>query len=821
LRFVFPLRKKVQGNDAESVEITDEHEFHKLLTKEPSGTFAVSRNGMWHGGIHISEAGAGQCLDLEGGVRCIADGEVVAWRLNRNYPVSELPAQADMPSIKAPYSTGFALVRHSMEFPRGTKLVFFSLYMHLQDFAGYDGDKKLRRPAYWSPEFKVTAFARDKPYARASGQAAPPEQMGLRVRVTKPDGAPLCILPRGAQFSISERAGDWGKIKDAHGAQPYPPRAGGYAAPAAALGGWAFLGNTNGGPAVDEVMPDTFFDRVVIPPAPIKIKAGELVGHLGRHDSLNQLIANRMVHIEVFSGDDIKAFLKQGRAWISENSHRPDAWEALGLPGDPTILRVDRWTKLYKAANHEGQDAPQTDVIYVAALAELARRKENSYTETEAGPDRRRRWWKVESANVLRHPIIGWVREENFAGGRVTLESAQAWIDFDVFEGAHDPTHTTFVNARAHVDHGLGADVPAPSALEKLNPLMAKVYRAVYQTGDGRQAADELRVACDDPWRALSLSRLIIKHESEWANPAKWKQLVREIENQAGAKALHEAEQMRIEKLVWWDEVKAGVPDLPPPNVFHIHPVGFVGNFFNKFRFTSAQLNRLFPKARDSLLVEIVHELNAHIDFYKLDTPLRRAHFFAQVMQETGSSIGLEEGFVWSAENLKRTFSYFRRNPEMADAHGYASQRGVKEDGARMAQTDFEAIANGAYCNRRDLGNGDYKSGDGWKYRGRGLKHLTGRTNYRAFTAWHVENQAEWPTELLDFEQAPDLLLSAKYAVRSAVYFWLSGRLPEKADRGSDSSHVDDITEIVNFHTDSRAARVRNFEFIWSQGVLN
>jgi hypothetical protein len=124
---------------------------------------------MWHGGIHISEAGAGQALDLKGGVRCIADGDVVAWRLNRSYPISELPAQNGKPAFSAPYSTGFALVRHAMEFPRGTKLTFFSLYMHLQDLAGYESDATLPKPAYWTPEFKVTEYAQDKPMsARAA-----------------------------------------------------------------------------------------------------------------------------------------------------------------------------------------------------------------------------------------------------------------------------------------------------------------------------------------------------------------------------------------------------------------------------------------------------------------------------------------------------------------------------------------------------------------------------------------------------------------------------------------------------------------------------
>jgi hypothetical protein len=175
--------------------------------------------------------------------------------------------------------------------------------------------------------------------------------------------------------------------------------------------------------------------------------------------------------------------------------------------------------------------------------------------------------------------IHGWVREQNFAGGRVTREFAQKWVDFQTLEDGHDPTHTMFATTKAFVDYAVGADVPEPEALDKLSPLMASIYRALYPTGDGGRAASDLCAAAEDPWTALRMSRLIIKHESEWANPGKWKQLIAEIEKETGPQAQHEAEQERIEKLVWWDEVKVGVADLPTSDVFHIHPIGLVGNF--------------------------------------------------------------------------------------------------------------------------------------------------------------------------------------------------------------------------------------------------
>ncbi|MDR5793603.1 chitinase, partial [Caballeronia sp. LZ008] len=293
-----------------------------------------------------------------------------------------------------------------------------------------------------------------------------------------------------------------------------------------------------------------------------------------------------------------------------------------------------------------------------------------------------------------------------------------------------------------------------------------------------------------------------------------------EIEN-ATPNPQYKEEQKRIEKLVWWDEVKAKVPGFPQADVFHLHPVGLVGNFRTKFQFTLEMMRRVFPLAQVNVLQELIDELNAHLEVYALDTPSRRAHFFAQVMQETGKSMTVEEGFVWKASALVASFSYFRRNPQQATTHGYQTNRPIKADGLPMNQVDFEAIANGAYGGRAELGNGDFESGDGWKYRGRGMKQLTGRANYRSFTRWNQAHQDEWPEDRVDYEDSPDLLCQPEYAARSAAYFWVANGLPAIADRGTTAMQVNEITAIVNRNTNSYAARVANFEQIWIRGDFN
>jgi hypothetical protein len=366
LAFSFPFQRKTQGSGGAPAQFTDEHDIYRILAaSEPSGSYLVSRKGTWHGGIHITEAGAGQALDLDAGLRCIADGVLIAWRANKDYPVSEVVPGDSRAPFRAPYSTGFALVRHEMEFPRGTKLTFYSLYMHLMSCVDYGNFPKRQKPSYWSRHWQITQYAQDRPLPGRSGQAADPTQVGLRVRRT-PGGPIVGILPQGESVSIGKtqvwHGATWGRLSDQGGATLYAPEAGGYVEPLAAVGGWIYLGEENGGPVAKERIPDSMFDRVIVATnhactagnpqgtgGGIPVKAGDLIGHLGRYDSLNECSSGtRMAHVEVFCDDGIEQFIKAGRAWVDANCATGSKWRELGLSSEPTILRVDRGTTLYQ-----------------------------------------------------------------------------------------------------------------------------------------------------------------------------------------------------------------------------------------------------------------------------------------------------------------------------------------------------------------------------------------------------------------------------------------------------------------------------------------
>lgn len=133
---------------------------------------------------------------------------------------------------------------------------------------------------------------------------------------------------------------------------------------------------------------------------------------------------------------------------------------------------------------------------------------------------------------------------------------------------------------------------------------------------------------------------------------------------------------------------------------------------------------------------------------------LRAVHFFAQVAHETGNFRAFSENLNYSADGLLSVFSkYFKSN---AIALKY--------------KRNPEMIANRVYANR--MGNGDEVSGDGWKYRGRGLIQLTGKNNYSSC----AKDMG------LDIIDNPDLLLLPEIAVLASIWFWDKNQINRACD---------------------------------------
>lgn len=168
---------------------------------------------------------------------------------------------------------------------------------------------------------------------------------------------------------------------------------------------------------------------------------------------------------------------------------------------------------------------------------------------------------------------------------------------------------------------------------------------------------------------------------------------------------------------------------------------------------------------------------------FGINTPKRLAAFLAQVGHESAGFSQLEENLNYSAEGLANTWhTRFARKLQNGSYAKNTVGRYLPSDLALKIARKPVLIANNCYANR--MGNGDDKSGDGWKYRGRGLKQLTGKSNYAELTL----------DTGIDFVSNPDLLLEPVYAVISACWFWKKNNLEVYADK----QDIEGMTKKIN-----------------------
>lgn len=221
---------------------------------------------------------------------------------------------------------------------------------------------------------------------------------------------------------------------------------------------------------------------------------------------------------------------------------------------------------------------------------------------------------------------------------------------------------------------------------------------------------------------------------------------------------------------------------------WRVHPKVFIGWMRQCHWLQRRDLRRLFTPIDEAYLNQIRDELNKVSGKHFLNSVLRQAHFFGQIRQEAGSSMAAtSENLNYAPSVLRSKFTYYAQNTNEADQDGY-----FRDTNGRITRpADQIAIANKAYGGR----NGNDQPGDGWRYRGRGLKQLTGRENYAKFSDQYKKY---WGSGWRDFEASPDLLVDFPYSLRSAVWFWLANECMKPADQGIAENNVDRVTAKVN-----------------------
>jgi putative chitinase len=174
---------------------------------------------------------------------------------------------------------------------------------------------------------------------------------------------------------------------------------------------------------------------------------------------------------------------------------------------------------------------------------------------------------------------------------------------------------------------------------------------------------------------------------------------------------------------------------------------------------------------------------------YKVNTPLRIAHFMGQIEHESNLQ-PKHENLNYSYNQLIKIFkSDFDLNKDRVLSE-------IEKKTAQLLANKPKDIANFVYANQG--GNGNVNSGDGWKYRGRGFIQVTLKDNYRELSKYTG----------IDFLNNPDLLLNEANSVIAALWYWDKHKLNILADK----DNVNLITKKINGGYNGLSDRIKKLQ---------
>ncbi|QXF34640.1 hypothetical protein B0X70_16830 [Photorhabdus akhurstii] len=800
MKICFPVSRE---NDGQPYQATDDKSLQAMLAKlrsEPNGAWLVGANGLWHGGVHLSDRASAPYSKLTPDLlqqnkvmplRCMAEGEVVAYRLNKAY--LQAPYFRDE---QLKYSSTFALVKSEYKAQDETLLTFYSLYMHLAPVSDYPAYPRYRaivqhtlnthrftannEEQYGIP-FDVTERGERRDYD------IPPTNGSLKhgdeflVYQTADFFMTTIISTRydKVRFGLAQKL-EGGVVKDKKKfwveLDPQFVEQTGEACPQMPV--WMQTAVKKG--AFDSVQ-TLMGDEV------IRINVGDPIGHLGLFESPAARLPDRMsyyfTHIEVLSADDnLPDFvnntkrLADGRKYVicglNQMLHSYDATHKTFTP-----LKV----------------RTQQEIVLAKALTSPVKDKNGV------------NWYKVTQT--------GWVKQN----GELVTEVDQHDLNKLGFRLLEEEATTDFSKLTAEecvkvlLRHLLAVAKQDRRIDHALVPVRyERILRKLDKDGDGQLNAQEVRLGLYNPEMINVVTRFIVKHSSEWYEDSQGGPWENFFTNVVKNRTANKFWRQYLDDQVWMKEVEPFSSGKP---VWHMHPVVFLDYISVNKEIITLEMLIEANLGKNTEQCQSIHQyINKYAQAYDLLDRKEIAHFLSQIGHESGFVIIEEDLGKYSAKRMREIFGCkggqknYNRTTDTCILGQLREKLWTQEE---HYVGNARNLGNYVYSHR--MGNGDEASGDGYKYRGRGMIQITGRSAYRNFTFIHNKMN---PEDIKDFENNPDLVINnIEYGVESAFAFWIS-----KTDRHgvylkdlAKLSSVREVTQVVNGGQNGYADRLKRY----------
>ncbi|MHC6866244.1 hypothetical protein [Klebsiella pneumoniae] len=572
IKIVWPIPSNNRGS-----EFNNQEEILSHVRGESTGQYMIGRSGMWHGGIHITEATTPWCalsgkspleaIDFpvpfkgEQAIRCMADGEVVAYRICKDYQT------VAWESGPLNFSGSFVLVKHYIQ-PGETKssgLHFYTLYMHLAPYSAYESESENQ----WITQDTLKAFSEmDWLTAKLTSEQLQPQIAGYmpvraRVEWDSSDASLNAVGYNQRRYGLVTLK----SLPDADGHTDAKKKVSTSLIPGKRY--WVVVDNNNIKPApgagpswwrrlmppAKEVMK---FDQVVCP-TPWAITAGDPIGHMGYYQAPKDggYEARYQVHIECTSMDDnLEKFLTNPEKVGEKN---------------PLWLKYSPGLALYKKDVATGTFTKDTRVTTRIGILPLKQ------VQTEVDKSTRQEYWQLRPENAYvpkgqAEPQL--LSQYDLAKLGFRTETAEP-ASFDYLDGKNQPTGF-FRNLIDSLYQAATNDPRTSHALVKHNyqRLLDKI-----DSGSDRYSPMEYWRALHNPDYRDVVQKTIVKHPSDWyfkKDDVIWQPFLNALKKDAPEWKKYSED--FLDKMAW-------MPDLTTeklgPSLWHMHPIMFLGTMIS------------------------------------------------------------------------------------------------------------------------------------------------------------------------------------------------------------------------------------------------